>query len=79
MTVDGPNTAVAIGEIRTGLLSNSGTLPRGELNRLLDLVPGEPVRQLDGRPLVVAPYPASAQDQDGERDGSHSAGRTGPG
>jgi len=63
MTVDGPNTAVAIGEIRTGLLSNSGTLPRGELNRLLDLVPGEPVRHWE-RPIGRAVSPDLANGVD---------------
>jgi hypothetical protein len=61
--VDGRGPAVAIGEIRTGLLSNSGTLPRGELAKLLDLVPGEPVRYWD-RPIGRAVSPQLANGVD---------------
>ncbi|HEV2633987.1 MAG TPA: SCO2521 family protein [Actinocrinis sp.] len=58
-----PGPAVAIGEIRTGLLSHSGTLPRGELSKLLDLVPGEPVRHWE-RPIGRAVSPDLANGVD---------------
>jgi len=61
--MDGGNTAVAIGEIRTGLLSNSSTLPRGDLSKLLDLVPGEPVRHWE-RPIGRAVSPELANGVD---------------
>ena len=59
----GHDSAVAIGEIRTGLLSHSGTLPRGELAKLLDLVPGEPVRHWE-RPIGRAVSPSLANGVD---------------
>jgi len=42
---------LAVGEIRTGLLRNSTALPRSAVAELLDLVPGEPVRQSE-RPIA---------------------------
>ncbi len=45
--------AVAVGEIRTGLLRHSGSLPKSAVAELIDLVPGEPVRQSE-RPIAHA-------------------------
>jgi len=45
--------AVAVGEIRTGLLRHSGSLPKAAVAELIDLVPGEPVRQSE-RPIAHA-------------------------
>jgi hypothetical protein len=45
--------AVAVGEIRTGLLRNGGSLPKASVAELIDLVPGEPVRQSE-RPIAHA-------------------------
>ena len=61
--MDGRTAAVAIGEIRTGLLGHSGTLPRAELSKLLDLVPGEPVRHWE-RPIGRAVSPEQANGVD---------------
>lgn len=44
---------LAVGEVRTGLLRHGATLPREAVARLLDLVPGEPVRQHE-RPIAHA-------------------------
>ena len=61
--MNGKNPQVAVGEIRTGLLGNSGALPRGDLSKLLDLVPGEPVRHWE-RPIGRAVSPALANGVD---------------
>src|SRR5215469_9411773 len=45
--------AVAVGEIRTGLLRHSGSLPKAAVAELIDLVPGEAVRQSE-RPIAHA-------------------------
>jgi hypothetical protein len=45
--------AVAVGEIRTGLLRHSGSLPKSAVAELIDLVPGEPLRQSE-RPIAHA-------------------------
>jgi hypothetical protein len=44
---------VAVGEIRTGLLRHSGSLPKTAVAELIDLVPGERVRQSE-RPIAHA-------------------------
>ena len=44
---------LAVGEIRTGLLRNSAALPKSSIAELIDLVPGEPVRQSE-RPIAHA-------------------------
>ena len=61
--MDGRGLAVAVGEIRTGLLSHSGTLPRADLAKLLNLVPGEPVRFWE-RPIGRAVSPVLANGVD---------------
>jgi len=48
-----PDLGVAIGEIRTGLLRHSAALPKSAVAELIDLVPGEPVRQSE-RPIAHA-------------------------
>jgi hypothetical protein len=45
--------AIAVGEIRTGLLRHSGSLPKSSVAELIDLVPGERVRQSE-RPIAHA-------------------------
>jgi hypothetical protein len=56
-------TGLAVGEIRTGLLRNSKALPRSAVAELLDLVPGEPVRQSE-RPIAHALSPDVANGVD---------------
>jgi hypothetical protein len=51
--VSGHELGVAIGEIRTGMLRHSTTLPKNAVAELIDLVPGEPVRQSE-RPIAHA-------------------------
>ncbi|MGH3415692.1 MAG: SCO2521 family protein [Actinocrinis sp.] len=54
---------LAVGEIRTGLLRNSAALPKSTVGELLDLVPGEPVRQSE-RPIAFALSPEVANGVD---------------
>lgn len=58
-----PQSSVAIGEIRTGLLRHSAMLAKASTAQLLDLVPGEPVRSLQ-RPIqhVLSPNLATGVD-----------------
>jgi hypothetical protein len=58
---DGPS--LAVGEIRTGLLRNSAVLPKATVAELIDLVPGEPVRQSE-RPIAHALSPEVANGVD---------------
>lgn len=53
---DGPEPGLAVGEIRTGLLRNSRTLPHSAVAELLNLLPGEPVRRSE-RPIAHALSP----------------------
>jgi hypothetical protein len=50
---DSSGRGLAVGEIRTGLLRNSAALPKSAVAELIDLVPGEPVRQSE-RPIAHA-------------------------
>jgi hypothetical protein len=54
---------LAVGEIRTGLLRNSKAIPRSAVAELLDLMPGEPVRQSE-RPIAHALSPDVANGVD---------------
>ena len=62
---DGPagGARLAVGEIRTGLLRNSSALPRSTVAQLVNLVPGEPVRQSE-RPIAHALSPEVANGVD---------------
>ena len=51
--VDASGRGLAVGEIRTGLLRHSAALPKSAVAELIDLVPGEPVRQSE-RPIAHA-------------------------
>jgi hypothetical protein len=48
-----PTLGLAVGEIRTRMLRTSTALPRSAVAELIDLVPGEPVRQSE-RPIAHA-------------------------
>jgi len=58
-----PQSSVATGEIRTGLLRHSATLTKASTAQLLDLVPGEPPRSRQ-RPIqhVLSPNVATGVD-----------------
>lgn len=58
-----PDASVAMGEIRTGLLRHSAMLTRASTAQLLDLVPGEPLKESQ-RPIqhVLSPDVATGVD-----------------